>query len=295
MESSVIGISVRYEPEKLAEIYRDVTCEIRVITPSAAAALLEKNIRNRTLNKRHYQGLSQAMRSGEYVLNGETVVIDSDGNLLDGQHRLHACIDAGKSFVTLVINGIDPAAFDTVDNGRSRTNGDVLSSVGESSANQVAGAVNQFIQFVDCGGNMGAGTAGRGRKATPRLVGRILGQHPGIRDSVAAMKRCSLYRNQQSYVLHYLFSCVSTELAEDFASVMADGSRDAGRPFNLFRESMIRGPVSPSTRRQFAAKCVKAFNAERAGERPKMFRFSDGEEFPTIGGLDYEWLASTAS
>jgi hypothetical protein len=56
---------------------------------------------------------------------------------------------------------------------------------------------------------------------------------------------------------------------------------------------MIRIPVNPATRRSVAAKCVKAFNAERAGDKPKMFRFNDTEEFPTIDGLDYEWLACT--
>lgn len=293
MSAATLEIEVQHSSEDLAAKYGHITVEIALITPSVAADLLERNVRNRPLNKRHYESIGQTMTCGDYVLNGEPIIIGSDNNVLDGQHRLHGCIYSGNPFVTLIVRGIDPEAFDTIDGGRARTTGEVLAIEGEANSNAIAGAVSQFVQFVDCGGRMSAGTAGHRRKATPRLSARILEQHPGIRDSVAAMRRCPLYRNQQAYVLHYLFSCVSQPIADDFAAVMADGSTDKGRAFNVLRESMIRNPVNPATRRNFAAKCVKAFNAERAGDRPKMFRFNDTEEFPTIDGLDYEWLAGT--
>lgn len=293
MATAAYGIEVQHEADELAAKYGHITVEIAVVTPLVAADLLERNVRNRPLNKRHYQFLGETMNCGDYVLNGEPIIIGSDNNVLDGQHRLHGCIYSGKAFVTLIVRGIDPEAFDTIDGGRARTTGEVLAIEGEANSNAIAGAVAQFVQFVDCGGRMSSGTAGHRRKATPRLAARVLGKHPALRESVASMRRCPLYRNQQAYVLHYLFSCVSQPLADDFAAVMTDGSIDSGRPFNVLRESMIRTPVNPATRRQFAAKCVKAFNAERAGDRPKMFRFNDTEEFPTIDGLDYEWLAGT--
>lgn len=295
MTIAIIESHVDCDLGDLSSLYSEVSVSIMRITPEIAAQLLERNVRNRRMDKRHYESLSHVMVQGDYILNGETIVLDSDGNLLDGQHRLRACVLCGKSFDTLVVRGIHPSAFDTIDGGRARTTGDVLSIEGEPNPNAVAGAVSQFIQFVDCGGRMAAGIGGHTRKATPRLAARILGEHPGLRESVAAMRRCPLYRNQQSHVLHYLFSCVSQRLADDFAAVLADGSPDPGRPFNVLRESMIRTPVNPSTRRQMAAKCVKAFNAERAGDRPKMFRFNDSEEFPTIDGLNYEWLADSCS
>lgn len=293
MEAATLDIEVRNGSDDLAAKYGHVTAEIALITPEVADDMLERNVRNRPVNKRHYESLGQTMISGDYVLNGEPIIIDSDGNVLDGQHRLYGCIYSGKPFLTLIVRGIDPKAFDTIDGGRARTTGEVLAIEGEANSNAIAGAISQFVQFVDCGGRMSAGTAGHARKATPRLAARILEQHSGIRESVLAMRRCPLYRNQQAYVLHYLFSCVSQQLADDFAEVIADGSTDTGRPFNVLRESMIRNPVNPATRRSFAAKCVKAFNAERAGDRPKMFRFNDSEEFPTIDGLNYEWLAAT--
>jgi len=293
MSTATLEIEVQHWGEPLATKYGHITVEIAIVTPSVAEDLLKRNVRNRPLNKRHYESIGETMTCGDYVLNGETIIIGSDNNVLDGQHRLHGCIYSGKPFVTLIVRGIDPEAFDTIDAGRARKTGEVLAIEGEANSNAVAGAVSQFVQFVDCGGRMQSGTAGHRRKATPRLSARILEQHPGIRDSVSAMRRCPLYRNQQAYVLHYLFSCVSQRLADDFAAVLSVGSTEAWRPFNVLRESMIRTPVNPATRRSFAAKCVKAFNAERAGDKPKMFRFNDTEEFPTIDALDYEWLACT--
>jgi len=295
MTTATLDVEVQHWSTDLASKYGHITVEIALITPTVAAELLEKNVRNRPLNKRHYESIGETMTSGDYALNGEPIIVDSNGNVLDGQHRLHGCIYSGKSFVTLIVRGIDPEAFDTIDAGRARKTGEVLAMEGEVNSNSIAGAVSQFIQFVDCGGRMSAGTAGYRRKATPRLSARILDQHPGIRDSVAAMRRCTLYRNQQAYVLHYLFSCVSQPTADDFADVMTGPCADAGRPFNVLRESMIRNPVTPATRRSFAAKCIKAFNAERSGDRPKMFRFNDTEDFPTVDGLDYEWLAGSVA
>lgn len=293
MSTATFEIEMQHSWQPLAAKYGHITAEIAFVTPSVAADLLERNDSNRPLNKRHYQAIGQAMTCGDYVLNGEPIIIGSDNNVLDGQHRLHACIHSGKPFVTLIIRGIDPKAFDTIDAGRARTTGEVLAIKGEANSNAVAAALSQFIQFVDCGGSMYGSTGSQRRKATPRLSARILEQHPGIRDSVSAMSGCPLYRNQQGYVLHYLFSCVDQALAGEFSAVLSNGSAELGRPFNVLRESIIRMPINSSTRRAVAAKCVKAFNAERAGDKPKMFRFNDTEEFPTIDGLDYEWLAST--
>ena len=291
MTTAVLDVRVDCDLGVLASLYSDVSVSIMRITPDIAAQMLERNVRNRPLIKRHYASIGDIILQGDYLLNGETIVLDRDGNLLDGQHRLHGCILSGMWFDTIVVRGIDPDAFDTIDGGRARTTGEVLAIDGEANANAVSSAVAQFVQFVDCGGRMFAGTAGHIRKATPRVASRVLSVHPGLRDSVAAMRRCPIYRNQQAYVLHYLFSLVSETLAEDFSAVLTDGATDVGRPFNVLRESMIRSPVNTATRRQFAAKCIKAFNAEKSGDRPKMFRFNDSEGFPTIDGLDYEKLA----
>jgi hypothetical protein len=289
-----LELGVMCEEPTLAELYKDVRVSIVRVTPDVAREWLEKNQRNRKLSKKHRNFLSSVMKAGDYLLNGETIIFDTDGILMDGQHRLYAVIESETAQDFLVVRGIVPEAFDTLDGGRARTTGEVLAMEGEVNGNAIAGAVSQFIQFIDRGGVMySSGSGDRVRKATPRLTARVLSAHPGLRESVAAMRNSPVYKNQQGYVLHYLFGVADRRLADDFLSVLCNGSSDTGRPFNVIRESLIRTPLTSSARLAFAAKCVKAFNAERSGERPKMFKVGDKEDFPTIDGLDYEWLAST--
>lgn len=278
--------------DELMHKYSNVRVSIERVGPHEARSYLEANTMNRNLNQNHVKRLRQLIVDGDWWMNGETIIFAADGTLLDGQHRLHAILAAGVSVDVLVVRGIDQVAFRTLDGGRVRTTGEVLAIDGEKNANCVASAVQALLAFVDANGNV-FGTTWSGRKATPLLTARVLSAYPQIRDSVNAMKRNTLYRNQYSFMLHMLFGLVDCKIASEFASVLAEGDSDMGRPFVVFRESLVRTPNRSDLRRSYAAKAIKAFNAEAAGERPKMFKFVIGEEFPTIAGLDYEKLAES--
>jgi hypothetical protein len=278
--------------EELLHKYRNVRVSIERIGPVEAREYLLSNTKNRKLNEHHVKRLRDLIVAGDWWLNGETIIFGTDGTLLDGQHRLAAIVLAGVAVDVLVVSGIDEEAFRTLDGGRTRTTGEVLGIEGEKNANNVAAAVQALVSFVDAGGSV-VGTTYHGRKATPMLTARVLAVYPQIRESVNAMKRNSLFRNQHSYVLHMLFWMVSPRVADEFACVLAEGHHDIGRPFVVFRESLVRQPMRTDLRRAYAAKAIKAFNAEVSGDRPKMFKFNVGEEFPTIVGLDYEKLAES--
>jgi len=232
------------------------------------------------------------MIAGDWWMNGETIIFDAHGNLLNGQHRLSAVISSGVHIEVMVVRGVDKDSFRTLDGGRIRSSGEVLSMDGEKNGNAVAAAVQALVSFMDVGGN-DCGTTGHGRRATPSLTARVLEAHPGIRDSVSDMRRNSLFRTQHACMLHYLFSRVNLVKAKEFAEILADGHADIGRPFVIFREALVRAAFRTELRRSYGAKAIKAFNAELSGDRPKMFKFLHGEEFPAICGLDYEALAES--
>ena len=54
------------------------------------------------------------------------IVLSPDGQVLDGRTRLNACIRSGATFDTLIVQGVDIAAFETIDSVRKRTLADVL-------------------------------------------------------------------------------------------------------------------------------------------------------------------------
>lgn len=272
-------------------VYAGVTAAIVRITPALAEEYLKHNQKNRPVSRSHLQHLVEVFKRGDMILNGETIIFAADGTLLNGQHRLLACVQSGISFDSIVIRGIDTEAFSTLDGGRTRKTSEVLGMSGEANCTNLASAVQGLLSFASFGGCVRLG--GLRVRATPQIAARVLHRHPCLRDSVSAMRRAGLYCNQQGYTLHYLFWTVDKNLADDFVEILANGVRvpsDIGRPFVRLREQLVSSPVKNETREAYAAKVIKAFNAERAGERPMRFSFSDREEFPRIDGLDYDAL-----
>lgn len=110
------------------------------VTPDMAASFLGANTRNRPLSQSRVHNLASAMSRGEWVVNGDAIRIGSDGVLLDGQHRLAAIIKSGVTVKSLVVGGVDPKAFKTIDGGAKRSSADDLSMMCVKNANCVAAA-----------------------------------------------------------------------------------------------------------------------------------------------------------
>lgn len=91
------------------------------VTPAQAMKWLEGHINYRKLDARMVRQHAADMLSGAWKLNGEAIKFDKDGKLVDGQHRLSACIEANVPFETYAVYGVDPAAVRTMDNGKQRT------------------------------------------------------------------------------------------------------------------------------------------------------------------------------
>lgn len=293
MEVDVEVFGIAEQMDAMADKYSGVTVAITHITPLLARSWLELNKKNRKIDKRNVSHLRDAISQGEWYMNGEAIIFSDDGRLLNGQHRLLAIILSGVGVDVLVVRGINPDSFRTLDSGRVRRAGEVMAMDGEKNSNKVAAAVQAALAFVDAKGKLYTGSCGYGRKATASTCQRILDRHPGIRDSVRDINRNSLYTSQHAVLLHYLFSLVNAKASADFSDVLANGHGDLGRPFVVFRESLLRSPVCSENRVAVAAKAIKAFNAEVIGYRPRMFKYQRSEEFPMISGLDYKKFAES--
>lgn len=102
----------------------------KTITPAVAQAMLlqskELGATNRKVSQKWVELYANEMRSNRWRLNGDAIRLDTDGRILDGQHRLHACVLSGIPFQTIVMTGVENDTFDTMDCGRSRTPAQVL-------------------------------------------------------------------------------------------------------------------------------------------------------------------------
>jgi hypothetical protein len=88
------------------------------VTPKEAVLWLDtKNARNRPISKSTVERYTQEMAAGHWVSNGQPLIFSVSGQLINGQHRLKACVASGKQFDTLIVWGVDDSAFDTIDDG----------------------------------------------------------------------------------------------------------------------------------------------------------------------------------
>lgn len=105
-----------------------------LITPQLAKQWLERNTRNRPLSENTVIAYGLDMLEGRWQYDGAPIRFDTDGNLIDGQHRLKACIESGVSFENDVIFDLPPEAMRTIDIHRPRTAGHIAHIEGAQNA-----------------------------------------------------------------------------------------------------------------------------------------------------------------
>ena len=94
------------------------------LTPDMAIYILaNRNKRNRSIGRDFVKKLYREMVSGRWVgANGQSISIDWNGDLVDGQHRLCAVYNSNLPFVEVnFVSGLDPESFTTIDQGKKRS------------------------------------------------------------------------------------------------------------------------------------------------------------------------------
>lgn len=104
-----------------------ITYREETITPDKAKAILAGNKINRKLRPSKVELFSHLIRRGEWLTTHQGIAIAPNGNLLDGQHRLHGIVDSGTPIKMMVARNVDPATFRVIDSNLAiRSYGDAL-------------------------------------------------------------------------------------------------------------------------------------------------------------------------
>lgn len=120
------------------------------VTPEIAMQWLEKNTKNRCLKPRQVDVLAKEIQEGRWCLNALPIIFAQTGELIDGQHRLHAVIKTGIPIETLVVFGVDdPDAFKTIDtNHLNRSTSQLLDIMGKKkNAIQLAAIAKRLLHW----------------------------------------------------------------------------------------------------------------------------------------------------
>lgn len=174
------SIRIRTSPVPMAEIVR--------ITPALAFALLEGNTGNRKLRPGKVALYADFMRAGKFLLNGEAICISSDGEMLNGQHRLTAIVESGCTIETVVVFGLDPAVKDTYDTGTKRSYSDNLHIHGLANTSQLASTIS-WCQRYENGSRLSTNNKSSGNVLYADL-NAWLDENPGVIEVVNWVKVC---------------------------------------------------------------------------------------------------------
>lgn len=253
-----------------------------IVTPDVAFQWLTRNTINRTVTKAHVERLAIEMATDRWMLNGEAVKFASTGKLLDGQHRLTACIEAMKPFPTKVVTGLEEAVFKTLDQGKVRTAADLLTIDGQKfGATNTAAATMLVWQY-----QLGKIIA---NAQPPRTVIRDMAvENPGIAKACDDAKAfAKVMPVGVGGFLLFMFAQKDVVLASEFRDAMAIGANMApDDPFLRLRNAWLenRAATRKRGRPEMIAISIKAWNAKR--EDPdkgvRVLRHATGERFPKI-------------
>lgn len=253
----------------------------RYITPEEAADMLARNAINRPLRAHWVGTLASAMSSGEWKLNGEPILIGISGNVLNGQHRLTAIIKSGRAVQFAVVTDVPDDVFDTLDQGKRRSAGDVLAISGQRNVNVLASGL-RAIAFLT------SDLASLSYVRTAHVV-EALREHP------TAEYWATRYAGEKTIraiapgsivgVLTLGAELWGQDLADHFFDRLGSGEMLAGdSPIMILRQRLIesrRGGSSIHSHAQLSI-IVKAWNAYTTGRKIKLLRYMPDERKPRI-------------
>lgn len=147
------------EAQKLTN---SISFTVEVVTPEIAIKYLNTSIGNRNIKKDTITALVNALTKGTFEVNGETIVFDQNGSLMDGHHRMEAIVRANIPAICLVIRGINRNTWTTMDSGTARSLGDVFKFEGIANYNSVSTIVAGTFAMIK--NKVGINTLGAGNK-----------------------------------------------------------------------------------------------------------------------------------
>jgi hypothetical protein len=251
-----------------------ITTSIEDISPPQAQAWLDRGGHNRPTTRGRVARYARVMARGEWRLNGEAVKLDREGCVIDGKHRLLACVESGATIRSLIIRGLEPEIFTVLDIGKNRTPADVMGIAGYQNRVAVASAARGLVT-IDATGRLDPPSRVEIEPlVTHAALLQYVQEHPEVVDGVLLANHV---RNGGlsggSGLLGTLFTLllrVDRHAAEVFAEALMTGANlDVNNPILRFRNRLItdqRLPNDNATREHLLALGIKAWNFWRAGE-----------------------------
>jgi len=259
--------------------------KIEIITPAQAEMILNYNQGNRPIRDTKVELLSRANSEGRWKLTNDAIAMTGDsfaspGRVLNGQHRLFACVESGKPIEVLVLYGADEDAYAVMDTGSPRKAKDLLPGPNQSVKTAMTNIVFNYHR----------------NELYTRSQGMVCNDealiayeaHPSIAETCERylVKTKSIMRAVSGVLAGFALIRESDEAAaDDFIQRVLSGVGLAPEsPELTLRNRLImeqtRSGALPVT--IYAAMVIKTWNAYVSGSSISKLQFRDSESFPRI-------------
>lgn len=119
---------------------------IETITPDEAGAILQTAALPRP-DRHAIDVYAKAMEAGAWIRNGQPIIFDEKGRLIDGVQRLTACVETGIPLRTDVARNAHSDTLHTIDQQRRRSYVSVLESRGYDDAGAIVRTMSKLIRI----------------------------------------------------------------------------------------------------------------------------------------------------
>lgn len=262
-------------------------------TPDDAENYLMKNPSNRTLSWSRIRTYAKSMEEGKWRHdNGESIKIDADGNLIDGQHRLEAIKLINKPILLAVMRNLPADSRITIDTGKKRSGSDALRMYGHTYRTSTVAATLRLIHK-EKKGTLHTNT---GESLTNEEILNLLKEHPNLENSLRDLNKIikkgnmpSILPTSVALLLFYMWHSAYPRETEDFFTKLfvGIGLMPNTGVFHL-RNRLIRATaalkrVDRLDHEEKIALTIKAFKKDLKHETVKSLNYSkNNEPFPSV-------------
>lgn len=259
---------------------------VQTITPARAEQLLAANTTNRPLSRPTVRAFAEAMRRGEWLVTHQGIAFDTNGVLVDGQHRLAAIIEADCPVELTVFTDVAEDTFDVLDIGKRRTAADVLAIEGEKNSTMLAAMVRTVWLYHN---RPDANWSGGNAAVSNHQIVQTLDQHPKLRDFLGLGEQIAsatgMIKSAAGAAAYLVEQATKrADLTPWYEGIIDGAGLQKGDPRLLFRRVMFNmtrkqagQPMRRRDTREHLALYIKAFNAWHTGEPLPQLRVTPRE------------------
>jgi hypothetical protein len=262
--------------------------EISTIHPIQAKRLLDGQIKNRKVSNASVKKYAEAMSALKWVLNGAPIIF-ANGVLIDGQHRLHACIKSRVPLKTLIIKVADESVFTTLDTGKKRSNSDVISVTEPKGAVTLVAAIDIVAKVDHDGKLVGNGAGSRLNIPTYEIEGYVKKysfMETSVEETLAWSKKLKVKKSSLA-ALHYILSQAASnpqEVEQFLGEVFGTYTASVGSATAVFKDAIVKGLISKTINKTpgwLIRAGILAWNAWRQGKKLQRLHVGSSPIIPT--------------